>query len=121
MLEREGEEILDFLSEVWRTMNAACDEGLSRRGVLPGGLKVERKAQYLFHQKHIDESPETREDRIVCAYAFAISEQNADGGVIVTRAHLRGLQRAAQRFALHAGAARAYRSSAFCARWPWRG
>ena len=84
VLEREGEEILDFLSEVWRTMNAAADEGLSRRGTLPGGLGVERKAQYLFHQKHIDESPETREDRIVCAYAFAISEQNADGGVIVT-------------------------------------
>ena len=65
-------------------MNAACDEGLARRGVLPGGLGVERKAQYLFQQKHIDESPETRENRIVCAYAFAISEQNADGGVIVT-------------------------------------
>ena len=45
---------------------------------------MERKAQYLFQQKHIDESPETRENRIVCAYAFAISEQNADGGIIVT-------------------------------------
>ena len=65
-------------------MNAACDEGLARRGVLPGGLGVERKAQYLFQQKHIDESPETRENRIVCAYAFAVSEQNADGGTIVT-------------------------------------
>ena len=81
---REGEAILDFLGEIWRAMNAACDEGLARRGVLPGGLGVERKAQYLFQQKHIDESPETRENRIVCAYAFAISEQNADGGVIVT-------------------------------------
>ena len=81
---REGEGIWDFLGEIWRVMNAACDEGLARRGVLPGGLGVERKAQYLFQQKHIDESPETRENRIVCAYAFAISEQNADGGIIVT-------------------------------------
>lgn len=81
---QEGREIWAFLEDVWRAMNAAADEGLSRRGILPGGLGVERKAQYLFQQKHIDESPETRENRIVCAYAFAISEQNADGGVIVT-------------------------------------
>ena len=82
--QHEGADVWDFLSEVWRAMNAAADEGLSRRGTLPGGLGVERKAQYLYQQKHIDESPETREDRIVCAYAFAISEQNADGGIIVT-------------------------------------
>ena len=81
---QEGKELWAFLEDVWRAMNAAVDEGLSRRGILPGGLGVERKAQYLFQQKHIDESPETRENRIVCAYAFAISEQNADGGVIVT-------------------------------------
>ena len=51
---------------------------------MPGGLEVERKAQFLFNQKHIDESPQTRENRLVCSYAFAVSEQNADCGVIVT-------------------------------------
>ena len=65
-------------------MTAAIREGLTKRGILPGGLNVERKAQYLFNQRHIDESPSTRENRIVCAYAFAGSEQNADCGVIVT-------------------------------------
>ena len=45
---------------------------------------MERKAQFLYNQRHIDESPSTRENRIVCAYAFAVTEQNADGGVIVT-------------------------------------
>ena len=45
---------------------------------------MERKAQRLFNQKHIDESPQTRENRLVCAYAFAVSEQNADCGLIVT-------------------------------------
>lgn len=84
VLWREGEQIWDYLFGVWQAMRAAIDEGLSRRGTLPGGLGVERKAQFLFQQKHIDESPETRENRIVCAYAFASSEQNADGGVIVT-------------------------------------
>ncbi len=65
-------------------MRAAVKEGLSKTGVLPGGLGVERKAQYLYNQRHIDESAATRENRIVCAYAFAVAEQNADSGIIVT-------------------------------------
>ncbi len=84
VFEHEGEDIKAFLLEIWHTMTAAIREGLTKRGVLPGGLDVERKAQYLYNQRHIDESPSTRENRIVCAYAFAASEQNADCGVIVT-------------------------------------
>ena len=80
----EGEEIKTFLLQIWQVMNEAIHDGLTRRGILPGGLAVERKAQYLFNQRHIDESSETRENRIVCAYAFAASEQNADCGTIVT-------------------------------------
>ena len=80
----EGPEIWDYLYKVWETMKSAVDEGLSTSGVLPGGLGVERKAQYLYNQRHIDESAATRENRIVCAYAFAVAEQNADSGVIVT-------------------------------------
>ncbi|MBQ6823195.1 MAG: L-serine ammonia-lyase, iron-sulfur-dependent, subunit alpha, partial [Clostridia bacterium] len=53
-------------------------------GILDGGLGVERKAQYLYNQSHIDESEITRENRLVCAYAFAVSEQNASGETIVT-------------------------------------
>jgi len=82
--ENEGPGIWDFLFEVWHTMCNAIQEGLTTNGILPGGLNVERKAQYLYQQRHIDERPETREDRIVCAYAFAVSEQNADLGTIVT-------------------------------------
>ena len=81
---REGEEIYDFLYSVWGVMQNSIHEGLTTSGILPGGLGVERKAQYLFNQRHIDESPTTRENRIVCAYAYAVSEQNADNGTIVT-------------------------------------
>ena len=81
---REGEDIYDFLLEVWKNMQHSIHEGLTTSGILPGGLEVERKAQYLFNQRHIDESPVTRENRIVCAYAYAASEQNADNGTIVT-------------------------------------
>lgn len=65
-------------------MKQTIKEGLNATGVLPGGLNISRKAKLLFKQKHIDESPETKENRLVCAYAYAVSEQNADGGIIVT-------------------------------------
>lgn len=82
--ETEGTEITEYLCAVWRQMKATVAEGLNREGILPGPLKVQRKARYLYRQKHIDESAETRENRMVCAYAFAAAEQNADGGVVVT-------------------------------------
>ncbi len=80
----EDEDIKLFLLNIWQTMQNAIHEGLSKTGILPGGIDVERKAQFLFNQKHIDESPQTKENRLVCAYAFAVSEQNADCGIIVT-------------------------------------
>ena len=84
VFEHEGEDFREFLHDVWNTMSASIREGLTRTGILPGGLEVERKAQRLYSQKHIDESPQTRENRLVCSYAFAVSEQNADCGLIVT-------------------------------------
>ena len=84
VFEHEGEDFKDFLLEVWHTMSSAIRDGLTHTGILPGGLEVKRKAQQLYNQRHIDESPQTRENRLVCAYAFAVSEQNADCGVIVT-------------------------------------
>ncbi len=84
VFEREDKDFKTYLLKVWKTMQNAINEGLSKSGTLPGGLSVERKAQFLYNQKHIDESPQTRENRLVCSYAFAVSEQNADCGVIVT-------------------------------------
>lgn len=80
----EGKQIWDFLYGIWEAMKRSINEGLSVTGILEGGLHVERKAQFLYHQRHMDEGPETRENRIVSAYAFAVSEQNAAAGAIVT-------------------------------------
>ena len=80
----EGEGIFVFLKTVWEQMKMTVREGLSVEGILPGGLEVERKAKYLYAQRHMDETPETRENRLVCAYAYAASEQNAGGGMITT-------------------------------------
>ncbi len=81
---REGSEITAHLSNVWQTMKHCIADGLAASGELPGGLHVERKAQYLFNQRHIDESEATRENRLVCAFAYAASEQNANAGIVVT-------------------------------------
>ena len=82
--ENEGPEIWDYLRDVWKQMKATVYAGLNTEGVLHGGLGVQRKAKYLIRQRHMDESAETRENRKVCAYAFAVSEENAGGGVVVT-------------------------------------
>ena len=81
----EGFEIWDFLQTVWDCMKSAIKDGVSTEGEIFGGLGVQRKAKQLFNYRHMDELAETKENRLVCAYAFAVSEQNAScEGKIVT-------------------------------------
>ena len=80
----EGEEIWDFLMDVWRVMKQAIIDGLSSTGVLPGGLNVQRKAKYLYEQQPTDDNPSLREFQHIAAYAYAVAEQNADNGTVVT-------------------------------------
>ena len=84
VFECEGEELKAYLFEVWETMKGAVSRGVARSGILPGGLEVERRAKILYDGVAENESAETRENRLVCAYAFAVSEENASGGTIVT-------------------------------------
>ena len=80
----EDKDLKKFLFEVWQVMQDEIHSGLTTTGILPGGLGVQRVAQLLYQRKHIDERPETRENRTVCAYAFAAAEHNAACGRIVT-------------------------------------
>ena len=85
MVERfEGKGIWHYLDRVWIVMNSCIKRGLAAEGELPGGLGIMRKAHMLNNRRHMDESPETRENRLVCAYAHAVSEENASCGEIVT-------------------------------------
>lgn len=77
-------DIREYLAEIWQCMTDAIRRGLDADGLLPGGLGVRRKAKYLYRQRRADESPETRQNRMVCSYAFAVAEENAAGGKIVT-------------------------------------
>ncbi len=80
----EGVGIWDYLAQIWDTMKQAIQRGLSAEGTLSGGLGTTRKAKILFSNENPNETPQTHENRIVCAYAFAVSEENAGGGTIVT-------------------------------------
>ena len=80
----EGPEIWDFLMDVWQVMKNAIDEGLQASGTLPGGLGVQRKAKYLYEQTPERYEPSLREFQLIAAYAYAVAEQNADNGTIVT-------------------------------------
>ena len=80
----EGEEIWPFLMEVWQVMKDAIETGLSTTGTLPGGLRVERKAKYLYEKVPQDGIPALKEFQMISAFAYAVAEQNADNGRIVT-------------------------------------
>ena len=80
----EGPEIWDFLMEVWQAMKQAIDRGLSKTGVLPGGLNVQRKAKYLYEQSTPKDIPAMKEFQTIAAYAYAAAEENADNGTVVT-------------------------------------
>lgn len=82
--EYEDEHIWDFLQEVWDVMKAAVEAGLGASGVLPGKLGVQRKAKLMYEQALAERNPKMRENKKLAAYAYAVSEQNADGGTIVT-------------------------------------
>lgn len=82
--QREGEEIVEYLRKVWHTMQSAVDKGLSKTGVLPGGLMVERKAKELYASVKDTGNAILNRTKIVSAYAYAVGEENADNGTIVT-------------------------------------
>lgn len=79
----EGSEIWDYLAEVWTVMKQAIHQGLEAEGVLPGGLGLRRKAgEYMIKAQSYAENIRARGQ--VYAYALAVSEQNASGGLVVT-------------------------------------
>ncbi|MFF9511533.1 L-serine ammonia-lyase [Streptomyces sp. NPDC014724] len=89
MLENEKawgteEEIREGLLEIWRTMQSCVSRGMSREGILPGGLKVRRRAANSARQLRAEGDPATRAMEWTTLYAMAVNEENAAGGRVVT-------------------------------------
>ena len=79
----DSREIWDHLDLVWETMTQALERGLNTDGILPGSLGLARKAGQL-HARATMLRPEVSGDGLVASYAYAVAEENADKGVIVT-------------------------------------
>ncbi|MFE0422821.1 L-serine ammonia-lyase [Streptomyces sp. NPDC058953] len=81
---RTEEEIRTGLLEIWRVMQACVARGLAREGILPGGLKVRRRAAKTARQLRAEGDPLARSMEWITLYAMAVNEENAAGGRVVT-------------------------------------
>lgn len=76
------------LDAIWHAMHGCIERGLSKDGIMPGGLNVKRRARYL-HDKLEEEWSRNRPNPLLAndwlsVYAMAVNEENAAGGRIVT-------------------------------------
>lgn len=84
VFEVEDDTFKEYLKEVWNTMRKCVLDGLSNDGNIPGKLQIPRKAKMIFENKNYDEDATLKRTRLLTSYAYAVSETNASGGVIVT-------------------------------------
>ncbi|MGC9498812.1 L-serine ammonia-lyase [Streptomyces sp. WG7] len=81
---RDEDEIREGLLEIWRVMRACVDRGMSREGILPGGLKVRRRAANTARKLRSEGDPLALSMEWITLYAMAVNEENAAGGRVVT-------------------------------------
>ncbi|PRH77419.1 L-serine ammonia-lyase [Streptomyces solincola] len=81
---RTEDEIRAGLLEIWRVMEACVARGMSREGILPGGLKVRRRAANTARKLRSEGDPLALSMEWITLYAMAVNEENAAGGRVVT-------------------------------------
>ncbi|MFE7131636.1 L-serine ammonia-lyase [Streptomyces sp. NPDC057638] len=81
---RTEEEIREGLLDIWSVMRACVSRGMAREGILPGGLKVRRRAAHSARQLRAEGDPLARAMEWITLYAMAVNEENAAGGRVVT-------------------------------------
>ena len=84
VFEVEDAEFKEFLKTVWHTMRNCVIIGISKEGVIPGKLNLTRKAKMIFENNKDDGDATLKRTRLLTSYAYAVSENNASGEVIVT-------------------------------------
>ena len=76
------------LDRIWAAMNACIERGVTQEGILPGGLKVKRRAKAIWDGLQADKKRNFRLEHTVMdwisVYALAVNEENAGGGRVVT-------------------------------------
>lgn len=84
---RPKEEVSAYLAHIWQTMEACIQRGLHTEGLLPGNLKVVRRAPSL--RRTLEATSKFNQDPMqiidwVNMFALAVNEENAAGGRVVT-------------------------------------
>jgi L-serine dehydratase len=82
---RPESEVRAYVTRVWHTMEACLERGINTEGILPGGLKVRRRAPGLYKKLslQVTNDPLAPMDW-VNTFAMAVNEENAAGGRVVT-------------------------------------
>ena len=70
------------LDEIWNAMQTCVERGLQTEGELAGGLGVKRRAKKIL--SHLQDNNPPNVNEWLCAYAFAASEENGSGHMVVT-------------------------------------
>lgn len=81
---RTETEIREGLLEIWRVMQSCVARGMGREGILPGGLKVRRRAPSSARQLRAEGNAAAHSMEWATLYAMAVNEENAAGGRVVT-------------------------------------
>ncbi len=82
---RQESEVRAYVGRVWQTMEDCLERGINTEGILPGGLKVRRRAPGLYKKLSLQvmNDPLAPMDW-VNTFAMAVNEENAAGGRVVT-------------------------------------
>ncbi|MCD7807867.1 MAG: L-serine ammonia-lyase, iron-sulfur-dependent, subunit alpha, partial [Erysipelotrichaceae bacterium] len=84
VLENEGQDFDHYLYKILDAMFLSVENGLSKSGTIQGRLKLQRVAKSMYQQAQNTRREVERERLFLTSYAYAVSEENADGGMIVT-------------------------------------
>ncbi len=82
---RPAHEVQGRLHEIWQAMKSCIQRGIESEGILPGGLKVVRRAPALYRRLQTEHSTDPMQTMDwVNLFALAVNEENAAGGRVVT-------------------------------------
>ena len=83
-----GDDLDAGIDRIWQAMDDCINRGLSQEGVLPGGLKVRRRAKAIYEQLQAERGRNLVQPHVandwMSVYAMAVNEENAAGGRVVT-------------------------------------
>lgn len=84
VLEFEDDDIVDYLYKIVEAMFQSVKNGLSKEGTIQGKLQLKRVAKSMYQQAMNTRNESDRERLFLMSYSYAVAEENADGGMVVT-------------------------------------